>query len=83
MTSLILHHDYKPKYYRPKDVLVITADHLYRFYGVVTARSITGTKAIADMWSTRCPIKANGLVEENMPQGAFKDLVSCLHFADD
>ena len=74
---------YKPKFYNPKEGLVITTDHVARFYGVMLCRAMTGNKSILDIWSTRSVHKANPSIKECMPQDAFKDLCRCMHFADD
>ena len=72
-----------PKYYNPKKGLVITADHVARFYGTMMCRAITGNKSILDIWLTRSIHKANAAIKECMPQDAFRDLCRCMHFADD
>ena len=74
---------FKPKYYNPEEGLIITADHVARFYGVLMARMQTGNSSIDDIWSTRSTLKAVACIKESMPQDAFKDLCRCMHFADD
>ena len=83
MTYIILQFGWKPKYYNPEKGIIITADHVCRFYGAMLGRMLSGNPSIDDMWSTRCAFKAVGPVKESMPQDAMKDLCRCMHFADD
>ena len=83
MTYIMEHKDYKPKYYNPSKNIVITGDHICRFYGVCIGRMLSGNGSIADVWSTRDPFSAVGPIKESMPQDAFKDLCRCMHFVDD
>ena len=89
MVYLILHHDYKPKYYdpmgdKPKNICkYITANHVARFYGVMMARIWSNNSSIDNMWSVREILDAVPSVKEAMPQDAYKDLYRCMHFVDD
>ena len=47
------------------------------------ANMLCGNKSIPGMYSTTEYFDAVGLVKESMPQDALKDLVWCMHFADD
>ena len=83
MAYIMKEKQYKPVYYKPSDGVIITGDHICRFYVIMLGRSLCGGKSIEDIWSTRSTFKAEGSIKESMPQDAFKDLCRCLHFADD
>ena len=83
MTYIMEHKGYKPKYYNPSKNVVITGDHVCRFYGICIGRMLSGNRSVEDIWSTRDAFSAVGPIKESMPQDAFKDLCRCMHFADD
>ena len=44
---------------------------------------LCGNSYIRDMYSTTQYFDAIGPVKESMPQGALKDLIQCMYFAND
>ena len=52
------------------------------FFGVMICREISGNRSIDDLFSTRWAFFASGPIKESMPQDALKDLLRCMHFAD-
>ena len=83
MIYIMKHKAWKPKFYNPSAVVVITGDLVGHFHGVMLAGMLTANRSIDDIWSTCHTFSANGPIKESMPQDAFKDLCRCLHFADD
>ena len=70
MTYLIKHRSFKPRYYNPTEGIVITADHVCRFYGCTLARAQTGNNSINEIWSTRNVLKSVASIKESMPQAS-------------
>ena len=83
MTYLMVQCNWKPRYYKPDEGLIILTDHIARFYGCQLARSNDGFPSIDDSWSTRDPLEAIGPLKECMPRDAFRDMYRCMHFNDD
>jgi len=83
MAYIIKDKEYKPRYYKPRDGVIVTGDHICRFDGIMIVRSLCGGKSSVDIWSTRSTFKAEGSTKESMLQDPFKDLCQCLHFRDD
>jgi hypothetical protein len=83
MTYLMVQCNWKPRYYKPDEGLIILTDHIARFYGCQLARSNDGFPSIDDSWSTRDPLEAIGPLKECMPRDAFRDMYRCMHLNDD
>ena len=61
--------NWKPRYYKPDEGLIILTDHIARFYGCQLARSNDGFPASIDnSWSTRDPLEAVGPLKGCMPR---------------
>jgi len=61
---------------------VICADDVARFFGCQLAWSLRGNPSIKQTWSTREFLDAIETCMECMPNNAFQDIYSCLHFDD-
>ena len=48
-TETVQPKQYTFKYFNPEENLVITADHVARFYGSMICRTLTGNKAVEDI----------------------------------
>ena len=83
MTRIIAEDDYQPRYYSPDNGKRIERDHVARFYGVVLGKMFSGGKSVVQMYDSREWFNAVAPVQESMPQDALKDLMRCLHYADD
>jgi hypothetical protein len=81
--NIEVQRNWKPRYYKPDEGLIILTDHITRFYGCQLARSNDGFPSIDDSWSTRDPLEAIGPLKECMPRDAFRDMYRCMHFNDD
>jgi hypothetical protein len=83
--NIEVQRNWKPRYYKPDEGLIILTDHIARFYGCQLARSNDGFPSIDDSWSTRDPLdlEAIGPAKECMPRDAFRDMYRCMHFNDD
>ena len=66
-----------------KNCKVILSHHVKRLFGVMIGRALSGNCLINHLFSTRWAFFANGPIKESMPQDALKDLLRCMHFADD
>ena len=83
MTHIMSEKEWKPRYYCPSKGVVITTDHVYRLYGTMLARALSGNPSVEIMGDTRSSLRAVGAIKECMTQDAFRDLCRCMHFADD
>jgi hypothetical protein len=82
--NIEVQRNWKPRYYKPDEGLIILTDHIARFYGCQLARSNDGFSASNDnSLSTRDPLEAIGPLKECMPRDAFRDMYCCMHFNDD
>ena len=70
--------NWKPRYYKPDEGLIILTDHIARFYGCQLARSNNGFPSIDNSWSTRDPLEAIGPLKECMARDAFRCIVACI-----
>jgi hypothetical protein len=73
MLHIIQKKGFKPTYYNynPSIGLVVTADHVARFYGCHMARMLQCFPSIPETWSTQEPLDAIGPVNESMPHDAY------------
>ena len=83
---LIDHYGFNPKYYCPRDPenpICILPHNICRIYGIKIANMLCGNRSIQDMHLTTEYFNAVGPVNKSTPQSALKNLIWCMHFADD
>ena len=69
MTYLMVQCNWKPRYYKPDEGLIILTDYIAHIYGCQLARSNDGFPASIDnSWSTRDPLEAVGPLKGCMPR---------------
>jgi hypothetical protein len=83
MIFIIIDGRFKPSHYNSFDNIIISADHVARFFGCQLVCAIKGLPSIDEYWSTREALDAVGTAKESMPHSAFSDMQRCMHFADD
>jgi hypothetical protein len=81
--NIEVQRNWKPRYYKPDEGLIILTDYIARFYGCQLARSNNGFPSIDNSWSTRDPLEANGPLKECMLCDAFRDMYRYMLFNDD
>ena len=77
MIFIIIDGTFKPSHCDPFDEIIISVDHVARFFGCQLVRAIKGLLSVDSCWSTRKALDAVETAKESMPCGAFSDSGAC------
>ena len=80
MIHSVLHEEYKPRFYKPKQDHVTLGNCVPRFVGCQHTRMMRGHSPMEDVWSTPESLYHIGACAESIPIKYFQDMHRCLNF---